>query len=79
MLILSIILSFVLGIFFGALCQKYILNSTKFTFKTNQHKRPRESDDYWHLEDNDSDYLFTDTEVIKAKMRAQKNPEDVED
>ena len=79
MLILSVILSFVLGMFFGALCQKFIFNRTTFSFKVNQNKRPNQADDYWHLSDDGCDYLFTDTEVIKAKLRAQKNPEDIED
>lgn len=78
MLILSVILSFVLGIFFGALTQKYILNMTSFTFKVNQNKKPREADDYWLLSDHGDDYLFTDSEIIKAKIRAQKNPEDLD-
>tara|TARA_B100002019_G_C21104743_1_gene515345 strand:+ start:488 stop:760 length:273 start_codon:yes stop_codon:yes gene_type:complete len=33
---------------------------------------------YWHIKDqNDVDYLFTDSALKEAEKRAEKNPEDI--
>jgi hypothetical protein len=35
---------------------------------------------YWHTKDQDDiDYLFTDSALIEAEKRASKNPEDIPD
>lgn len=33
---------------------------------------------YWHTKDQDNiDYLFTETALLEAEKRAEKNPEDI--
>lgn len=32
---------------------------------------------YWHVKSDDTDYLFTDSQLKEAKNRAEKNPEDI--
>lgn len=34
---------------------------------------------YWHIRDNDVDYLFTEHQLQVAANRAQDNPEDIPD
>lgn len=80
MLTLMFITIFFVGLFLGSLIHKHIIGChTYFKFKVNERKKPRESDDYYLLSDGGAKYLFTESEVVHAIERANKNPEDLVD